>query len=116
MSNMMLTHKTNLLLRLEIVLLNLTDYIGRGGKGDWDLYHTSFMFSGKTLLNAIKFRKSLLFSRSTLLWSEDLHRVARLSVCPSVCLFLIRFLLAAKSRVTSFWVSDSLDTNLILDN
>ena len=34
----------------------------------------------------------------------------------SVCLSLTQFLLAAKSHGTSFWVSDSLDTNLILDN
>ena len=33
-----------------------------------------------------------------------------------VCLFLTSFLLAAKSNMTRFWVSDSLDTNLIVEN
>ena len=52
------------------------------------------------------------FSRSTLLRSVDLHRVRRLWVC----LLLTHFLWAAKSHVTSLWITDFLDTNLISDN
>ena len=53
------------------------------------------------------FSISSLFSRSTPLWGVS---------GASVCLYLTRFLLAVKSHVTRFLVSDSLDTNLILDN
>ena len=55
---------------------------------------------------------SIIFSRSTPLQGLDLLQVERLSVC----LYLTGFLLAVKSHVTSCLVSDSLDTNLILDN
>ena len=37
-------------------------------------------------------------------------------VCLSVGLLLTHFLWAAKSHVTSLWVTDFLDTNLITDN